>query len=443
YCERCSALARCSCWRCCCWQVWAFLDRLAVPPKPDLPATLNWGSSATGGGDSEAVKPMKVSVSDTDLNSLKSRLRAFKFVEPLENSAFEYGFNGRFMQQVVTYWLEKYDWRQWEKKINSFENYLTRIEGLQVHFMHVKPKKAKKRAPLLLLHGWPGSVIEFHKLLPLLTTSDSDGFAFEVVAASLPGFAGRRLRKSEASTRPPLLGLWGSIVGHVMAIEFQDRLLGFHTSMPMQSFRHPSILLQMVAGSFLPAGVLFDKRDCDKIYPFFGKLGDLMRESGYFHLQATRPDSVGHALSDSPVGLAAYILEKFSVATNLQNRFSKNGNLVGPKAAFTLDELLTNVMIYWTTGSITSSMRFYKEDISSMTSSIYPSIPRRCPMESCRFLMRFFGIPERFVRILMTSAATFAALELPELVAKDIRKFFLLAEAFHSAAAKRGKKSEL
>ncbi|PAA80079.1 hypothetical protein BOX15_Mlig001360g3 [Macrostomum lignano] len=415
---------------------------------------------------------MKVSVSDTDLNSLKSRLRAFKFVEPLENSAFEYGFNGRFMQQVVTYWLEKYDWRQWEKKINSFENYLTRIEGLQVHFMHVKPKKAKKRAPLLLLHGWPGSVIEFHKLLPLLTTSDSDGFAFEVVAASLPGFAWSEAPKKRgfdpsaaARVMDKLMGRlgfhkyyvhggdWGSIIGHVMAIEFQDRLLGFHTSMPMQSFRHPSILLQMVAGSFLPAGVLFDKRDCDKIYPFFGKLGDLMRESGYFHLQATRPDSVGHALSDSPVGLAAYILEKFSVWTNLQNRFSKDGNLVGPKAAFTLDELLTNVMIYWTTGSITSSMRFYKEDLSIEASSNYASIPSQVPYGVASFPHELIRVPEDFVRkthpnlLLYTDfddrGGHFAAFELPELVAKEIRKFVHLAEAFHSAAAKRGRKSEL
>uniref|UniRef100_A0A1I8F3I7 Epoxide hydrolase n=1 Tax=Macrostomum lignano TaxID=282301 RepID=A0A1I8F3I7_9PLAT len=338
---------------------------------------LNWGSSATGGGDSEAVKPMKVS----------SRLRAFKFVEPLENSAFEYGFNGRFMQQVVTYWLEKYDWRQWEKKINSFENYLTRIEGLQVHFMHVKPKKAKKRAAAAAAARLAG----LSDRVPQVAASaddTSDGFAFEVVAASLPGFAWSEAPKKRgfdpsaaARVMDKLMGRlgfhkyyvhggdWGSIIGH--------------------SFRHPSILLQMVAGSFLPAGVLFDKRDCDKIYPFFGKLGDLMRESGYFHLQATRPDSVGHALSDSPVGLAAYILEKFSV---------KDGNLVGPKAAFTLDELLTKCDDLLDTGSITSSMRFYKEDLSIEASSNYASIPSQVPYGVASFPHELIRVPEDFVR---------------------------------------------
>lgn len=448
------------------------LDHLAVPPKPDLPDSANWGRDGRG-SDSEAVEPMKVSVSDAELNDLKARLRAFKWVEPLEDTTFDYGFNGRVMQQVVTYWLEKYDWRLWEKKINSFQNHYTRIEGLRVHFMHVKPKNAKKQLPLLLLHGWPGSVIEFHKLLPLLTTPDADGLAFEVVAASLPGYAWSEAPKKRgfdpaaaARVMNKLMtrlgfskyylhgGDWGSIIGHVMAVEFRDQLLGFHTNMPMQSFRHPSVMLQTMLGSFLPAGVLFDQRDCDKIYPVFGKFGDIIRESGYMHLQGTRPDSVGHALSDSPVGLAAYILEKFSVWTDPQNRFAPDGNLIGPKAAFTLDELLTNVMIYWTTGSITSSIRLYKEAFSGevQASNVYPSIPSEVPYGVAGFAYELARVPERFIRLTHPNllrftdfedrGGHFAALQLPDIVAKEVREFVRSAEAFHSSAAAETK-SEL
>ncbi|PAA57800.1 hypothetical protein BOX15_Mlig025111g2 [Macrostomum lignano] len=440
------------------------LDNLAAPDKPALPATLNWGASSDSSSDGEAVEATRLSVSNATLDDLRSRLKAFKFVEPVENSGFEYGFNGAFMKQLVSHWLNKYNWRVWEDRLNSFPNYFTRIEGLKVHFMHLKPSKqgVKKRVPLLILHGWPGSVFEFYKLIPLLTTPDTDGLAFEVVAPSIPGYGWSEAAKKRGFSAAACArvfdklmvrlgyrqyyiqgGDWGAGIGHIITREFPERVLGFHTNMPMQPFRQPSVIVQMIAGSFLPDGILFSKKDGQKIFPYFEKLSDIIRESGYMHIQATRPDTIGHALSDSPVGLAAYILEKFSVWTDPQNRLSQTGNLIGPKAAFSLDELLTNVMIYWTTGSITSSVRLYKEVFSENreTTMAYFSIPSDVPHGVASFSNELSRVPERIVRVTHPNllhyadfdhGGHFAAFELPDLMNSEVRAFVRAAEDFHA-----------
>uniref|UniRef100_A0A1I8HSC4 Epoxide hydrolase n=1 Tax=Macrostomum lignano TaxID=282301 RepID=A0A1I8HSC4_9PLAT len=425
------------------------LDNLAAPDKPALPATLNWGASSDSSSDGEAVEATRLSVSNATLDDLRSRLKAFKFVEPVENSGFEYGFNGAFMKQLVSHWLNKYNWRVWEDRLNSFPNYFTRIEGLKVHFMHLKPSKkgVKKRVPLLILHGWPGSVFEFYKLIPLLTTPDTDGLAFEVVAPSIPGYGWSEAAKKRGFSAAACArvfdklmvrlgyrqyyiqaGDFGSVIGHVMPRLFPERVLGFHTNMPAQPVRQPSIMIQTILGSFLPEGVLFNRLDCGKLFPTW-------RSS------ATRFE----------MGLAAYIIEKFSVWTLPGNLFAENGNLVGLKATFSLDELLTNVMIYWTTGSITSSMRLYKESFGSdmEATSAYQSMPSDVPYGVTCLAHELSRVPERFVRVTNPNllhyadfdhGGHFAAFELPDLMNSEVRAFVRAAEKFH--AEKRPNKFE-
>lgn len=130
-----------------------------------------------------------MNVPEADLVDLKSRLSKARYVDHIEGTHFNYGFNSNFLKKVVTYWQTKYDWKKEEAKLNAVPQFVTQIEGIDVHFLHVKPaKKAKTVVPLLISHGWPGSVLEYYKTIPLLTEPDENGVAFELIIPSIPGY---------------------------------------------------------------------------------------------------------------------------------------------------------------------------------------------------------------------------------------------------------------
>lgn len=139
--------------------------------------------------DSTDIRPFKVNISDADLNDLNTRLAKSRFVDHIEGTQFNYGFRSTYLKQVVEYWRTKYDWRKEEAKLNSYPQFKTTIEGIDIHFVHIKPTKpAKTVIPLLTIHGWPGSFLEYYKSFPLLTEPDQNGVAFEVIAPSIPGY---------------------------------------------------------------------------------------------------------------------------------------------------------------------------------------------------------------------------------------------------------------
>ena len=130
-----------------------------------------------------------MNISDSDLKDLQSRLKKARYVDHIEDTRFTYGFNSLYLREVVQYWRTKYDWRKEEAKLNGHPQFVTQIEGIDIHFVHVKPSKpAKTVLPLLVIHGWQGSVLEYYKSFPLLTEPDKNGLAFEVIAPSIPGF---------------------------------------------------------------------------------------------------------------------------------------------------------------------------------------------------------------------------------------------------------------
>lgn len=285
------------------------------------------------------------------------------------------------LKPIIDYWKNNYDWRKREKFLNKYPQYTTVIQGLNIHFIHVKPKNAKNLEvkPLLLLHGWPGSIREFYKVIPILTERKKDrNFVFEVVVPSLPGFG-----FSQAATKPGLgpveisiimknlmlkLGFekfyvqggdWGSAIAKSMSVLFPQHILGLHTNL-CHSFR-PMAILKLLIGSLYPS-LFIEKKYENKMYPLSTKWKEFLASSGYFHIQATTPDTLGAALSDSPIGLAAYILEKFSLGTDRNNKKKLDAGLL---EKFTFDELLDNVMIYWVSDSITTSMRLYLEYVNS------------------------------------------------------------------------------
>ncbi|XP_004375950.1 epoxide hydrolase 1 [Trichechus manatus latirostris] len=422
-----------------------------------LPTEYGWwgpGTRPTPGED-ESIRPFKVETSDEEINDLHWRIDKTRLRPPLEESYFHYGFNSNYLKKILSYWRNEFDWKKQVDIINKYPHFKTKIEGLDIHFIHVKPPQlpaGRTPKPLLMVHGWPGSFYEFYKIIPLLTDPKSHGLSdehvFEVICPSIPGYA-----FSEASSKKGFNsvatarifyklmlrlnfeefyiqgGDWGSLICTNMAQMVPSHVKGLHLNMAL-ILRNFSTLTLLLGRRF---GGLFGytERDLELLYPLKEKVFySLMRESGYMHIQATKPDTVGCALNDSPVGLAAYILEKFSTWTNSEFRNLEDGGL---ERKFSLDDLLTNVMLYWTTETIVSSQRFYKENLGQgLTAEMHERIKVQVPTGFAAFPSELIHLPEKLVRFkypkllsysYMPRGGHFAAFEEPELLAQDIRKF--------------------
>ncbi|GBP32300.1 Juvenile hormone epoxide hydrolase [Eumeta japonica] len=328
--------------------VWRYLCPSCHPPKPPvLDADEWWGPDHLKATRDESIKPFKIVFKPDMIKDLKDRLsRARKWTPPLEGVAFEYGFNSKSLEKVLQYWKDSYQFEAREKYLNTYPQFTTFIQGLSIHFIRVKPDATQgvEVVPLLLLHGWPGSVREFYELIPLLTKQrPGRNFVFEVVIPSLPGYG-----FSDAAVRPGLAtpqkavimrnlmrrlgyqkfyvqgGDWGSVIVSNMATLFPEDILGHHTNLPF--VQHKCTLLKTLVGSVFPSWVVEEKY-AERMYPLSKFFSFLLEESGYLHLQATKPDTVGVALTDSPAGLAAYILEKFSTMTLFDYKHLPDGGL--------------------------------------------------------------------------------------------------------------------
>ncbi|KAL1459567.1 hypothetical protein WDU94_011536 [Cyamophila willieti] len=240
--------------------------------------------------------------------------------------------NSDYLKVVLNYWANEYSWRKFETTLNQFPQYKTQISGLNIHFIRVTPQVAPhvKVLPILILHGWPGSVKEFERFIPLLTKPrKGENFVFEVIAPSLPGYGWSEAaaKSGLGSIQMALLmkklmlrlghshfyvhgGDWGGIIGASMATLYPENVKGFHSN-----FCLVYSPLKHLLGSLYPPLVVEDKY-AHRMYPLSKELEFVMRETGYFHIQATKPDTLGAALLDSPSGLAAYIIEKFITASD-------------------------------------------------------------------------------------------------------------------------------
>lgn len=397
-----------------------------------------------------SIRPFKIDIPDSQLEDLNKRLDSVRFPTPsLKDSKFLYGVNQEFMRKFVDYWRNSYSWREQEKLLNKFPHFKTKIEGLDIHFIHFKPKTmstANQPRPLLLLHGWPGSFLEFYKMIPMLTDPTSHGGnetdLFEVIIPSIPGFGFSEAPEIQgfsavncARVFHKLMlrldhrkyyvqgGDWGSVIGCHLSMLYPSAVKGFHFNM-MNSGRSPLTWIKLLIGSLAPS-LLFDKEDVRAQFPLKSAVMKLWREFGYFHLQATKPDTIGFALSDSPVGLAAYILEKFVLWTAGCDK--GDGDL--PKC-FTIDEILNNIMIYWLSGNITASIRFYKE--TPKDGRITNNVKVRVPAGFAAFpneviLPLKSDIEYKYTRMLsftrMKEGGHFAAMEVPYLLTEDFRQF--------------------
>ena len=378
-----------------------------------------------------AIEKFTINVPEEVIADLRRRLVATRWPDEIENAGWEYGSSLGYMRSLVDYWMNAYDWRRHEAAVNQLPQYRVAIDGLRVHFVHVRGK-GPKPLPLVITHGWPGSFIEMMKLIPLLTDPVAHGGreedAFHLVVPSLPGY-GFSDRPRERGMNPSKVaalwvrlmgelgyerfgaqgGDWGSTVSTALGLEFPQRIIGIH--------------LNYIAGRFLLGGTLNQPPDDEIAKAYLAQLRAWWDyEGGYSHVQGTKPQTLGYALNDSPVGLAAWIVEKFRT-------WSDCGG--DPDRIFTRDEILTNVMIYWVTQSINSSTRLYFETRErplelSPSNRVQPPVavalfPKEIAMPPRALAERGYNIVRWNT---MPRGGHFAATEQPDLLAQDIREFF-------------------
>ena len=378
-----------------------------------------------------AVQPYKIEIPDSVLDDLKSRLERTRWPDELPGTGWDYGSNLDYVKELVEYWRTKFDWHAQEKLINSFSHFKSEVDGLNIHFIHEKGK-GPNPMPLVITHGWPGTFFEMYKVIPMLSDPASHGGdpadAFDVVAPSMPGYG-----FSDATEKRGLSvlsigdlwaklmsenlgyqrfaaqgGDWGARVTAKLGLSHGDKVIGIHTTSTSSPtpYQGPGTReLSEAEKAMLAQRVQW-----------------LADEGGYSHIQATKPQTLSYGLNDSPAGLAAWIVEKYRT-------WSDCGGDV--ESRFTKDELLTTITIYWVTQSINSSTRLYYEsffqawDLAKDEKIQVPvaiaSFPRENSVPLREWAERSFNIQQWTD---MPSGGHFAALEEPDRLVEDIRKFF-------------------
>ena len=374
-----------------------------------------------------AVEPFEVRVDQTVLDDLRDRLRRTRFADQVEDTGWEQGTPAGYLRELVEYWRDGYDWRTAEAELNRLDHFTTVLDGQRVHFVHQRSPHDGALA-LILVHGWPGSIVEFMDVIPRLTDPTSfggrAGDAFDVIAPSLPGYGFSEPPRTRgwdeqriARTFVDLLarlgyerygaqgGDWGAQVATRMAILDPEHCAGLHLNMPV--------------GVGTPSDSPLSEEEQGDLAAVRAFVAE---ESGYAQEQGTKPQTVGAALNDSPAGLLSWIVEKFRT-------WSDSGG--DPERCFTRDQLLTNVTLYWVTETITSSARLYWESRHSgmpATSLPFVDVPTgvaRYPKEVLRWPRSWV---ERQYRVVhwaeMDRGGHFPAMEQPELFVDDVRAFF-------------------
>ena len=386
-------------------------------------------ASAEEQPDAEGIRPFTIEIADEVLEDLNDRLARSRLPDQISGTGWDYGTNGTYVEALLAYWQDGFDWRAQERRLNEFDHFKTAIDGVDVHFIHQRSAE-EDAMPLLLTHGWPGSFVEFANLIGPLTNPAAYGGdpadAFHVVIPSLPGygFSGKPTERGYNPERMAdvLAGLmerlgydrygaqggdWGAIISRVLAGNYSDRLIGLHSNM-IRGGPPP--------GGNPEEGVSDDERERRR-----ERAAAFADERGYQSIQGTKPQTLGYGLNDSPAGLAAWIVEKF-------HGWSDNDGDV--ESAFTKDELLTNITLYWVTQTITSSSRLYYESRNTPSTRRvgYIDVPTGAavfPKEISFTPRKWAEARYNIVRwTLMPRGGHFAALEEPELLVDDIRAFF-------------------
>jgi pimeloyl-ACP methyl ester carboxylesterase len=373
------------------------------------------------------IEPFEIRVDNSVLDDVRSRLAQTRFPDQIEDTGWEYGIPIDYLRELVGHWRDGYDWRAQEARLNELAHFRTDLDGQSIHFVHTHSPHPDA-LPLLLTHGWPGSVVEFLDVIPRLTEPEAYGGsaadAFHVIAPSLPGYGfseptrtrgwdAWRVARSFVELMRRLGyerygaqgGDWGAQVTTRIGALDPEHCAAIHLNMAIAARPdEPGPLTEN------------DKADLAAMQEF------QREESGYALEQGTKPQTLGVALNDSPAGLLAWIVEKFRAWSDCGGH---------PENIFTRDQLITNVMTYWVTGTITSSARLYWEHqhVGSVEGGPeFVGVPTgiaRYPKEVVRYPRSWV---ERRYNVThwvdLPRGGHFAAMEQPALFVDDVRTFF-------------------
>jgi pimeloyl-ACP methyl ester carboxylesterase len=377
------------------------------------------------------VRPFAIHVDDARLDDLRGRLRSSRLPGSLDDDSWEDGAGLAFMRWLVDRWANGFDWRTQEARLNEMPHFMTEIDGTDVHFVH-RRGQGPAPMPLILTHGWPGSFVEMEQIIPLLADPGAHGGdpadAFHVVVPSLPGFGFSGAPREPGFGPHHIAGLWRTLMSRLGYARFGAQGGDWGASVSTWlAHRFPAdvvgIHLNFIPGSYRPplgegqAPLTAEEQD------FIDRMRNWQDgEGAYGHVQGTKPQTLAYALADSPVGLAAWIAEKFRSWSDCDGDVER---------AIPLDDLLTNISLYWFGGSVEATLRLYKEGRRRPVSfgpgervspplgvALFPKelpMPPRSWVDRCYTVVRWTPMPK---------GGHFAAMEQPTLLAEEIRSFF-------------------
>ena len=378
----------------------------------------------------ELIKPFRCQVPDKVIADLKDRLARTRLPDQLDGAGWDYGTERSYLEELCAYWQDSFDWRAAEARFNRFPQFTSEINGEHVHFYHIRSPEPHA-LPLIITHGYPGSVAEFLDILGPLSDPASNGGdrrdAFHVIAPSIPGYGfsgptrhkGFNIAKAAAINDRimELLGYdryvaqggdYGSAISSRMAMNHPDRVIALHLN----------FIVGRPADPENPMAGLSEQEVAEQEW----KRSYDARESGYQAIQGTKPQSLAYGLTDSPAGLAAWIVEKFKTWSDCGGHIEHS---------YSKDHLLENIMLYWVTGTINSAMRFYYECIGPNAAPQDDWSFVTVPTAHARFPAEIRPTPrawaEQMYNIVrwtkLPKGGHFAAFEQPGLFVEDLREF--------------------
>ncbi len=392
---------------------------------------------ALSSSSDSAIRPFHVSVPEEALVDLRQRLAATRWPDKETVNDQSQGVQLETMKALVRYWQTEYDWRKAEAKLNAWPQFITTIDGLDIHFIHVRSKH-EHALPIIVTHGWPGSIIEQLKIIDLLTNPTAHGGnasdAFDVVIPSMPGygFSGKPTTTGWGPERIAAAwivlmkrlgytkfvaqgGDWGALITEVMAQQAPPELAGIHVNLPAAV--PPDVAMALGRGDQAPASLSADEKRA------YEELAFLYKHNGYLGMMRTRPQTLS-GLADSPAGLAAFMIDHDQRSYELiAHAFA--GRLGG----LTRDDVLDNITLYWLTNTGVSAARLYWENKVSVINALNIAVPAAVSV----FPDEIYEAPRSWVERAYTrliyynkvdKGGHFAAWEQPELFASELRAAF-------------------
>lgn len=412
-----------------------FLAATAIAAAIIFSAAPGFAQNKPEKNDDEKIRPFHIRVSDTAVNDLRKRILATRWPGKETVSDQSQGVKLQQIQKLVSYWGTGYDWRKAEAKLNALPQFVTNIDGLDIQFVHIKSKHPNA-LPIIITHGWPGSVFELIKLVGPLTDPTAfggkAGDAFDIVLPSMPGygFSGKPtgtgwdadhiakawdvlMKRLGYKNYVSQGGDWGSVVADKMAMQKPEGLLGIHVNMPATV--PADVAKALNNGEAAPAGLSTKEKEAFESLNYLYKKG-----GGYAAMMVTRPQTLGYGLSDSPVGLASFFLDKF-------NEWTYSGGHA--EQSLTPDEMLDDISLYWLTNTAASSAQLYWENNANNFNAVDIAIPAAITVFPGEIYRAPKSWAEKSYHNLIyfnevKKGGHFAAWEEPQLFAEELRAAF-------------------